>query len=138
MLKCSNLTYRRKVSHKFSIPTTVSIIISDGFKKMFSIIKDNETIDSLPERYMKVFEWARISFASTIYQTFVGSDTSSETFSGLKRIHALMPYFVLRSILRISNPIAMVRGVIDLFLAQPFGQRSILQRWVITWDMFLN
>ena len=128
MLKCSNLTYRRKVSHKFSIPTTVSIIISDGFKKMFSIIKDNETIDSLPERYMKVFEWARISFASTIYQTFVGSDTSSETFSGLKRIHALMPYFVLRSILRVSNPIAMVRGVIDLFLAQPFGQRSILQR----------
>ncbi|TIB88528.1 hypothetical protein E3Q19_03300 [Wallemia mellicola] len=100
----------------------------DGFKKMFSIIKDNETIDSLPERYMKVFEWARISFASTIYQTFVGSDTSSETFSGLKRIHALMPYFVLRSILRVSNPIAMVRGVIDLFLAQPFGQRSILQR----------
>lgn len=103
---------------------------------MFSIIKDNETIESLPERYMKVFEWARISFASTIYQTFVGSDTSSETFSGLKRIHALMPYFVLRSILRISNPIAMVRGVIDLFLAQPFGQRSILQRWAITSNLF--
>ncbi|TIB74624.1 hypothetical protein E3Q23_02643 [Wallemia mellicola] len=116
----------------------VSIIISDGFKKMFSIIKDNETIDSLPERYMKVFEWARISFASTIYQTFVGSDTSSETFSGLKRIHALMPYFVLRSILRVSNPIAMVRGVIDLFLAQPFGQRSILQRWAITMNMLHN
>ena len=98
---------------------------------MFSIIKNNPTIDSLPPRYLKVFEWARISCASTIYQTFVAYDTSSETFNSLKRIHGLMPYFVLRGILKISNPIAMVRGVIDLFLAQPFGQRSILQRWVV-------
>ena len=39
-----------------------------------------------------------------------------------------MPYLVLRGILKISNPMSMVRGVIDLFLAQPFGQRSLAQR----------
>ncbi|TIA90093.1 hypothetical protein E3P81_02604 [Wallemia ichthyophaga] len=100
----------------------------NGFKRMFSLIKDNQTIETLPSQYSKVVEWAKISFASTLYSTFISSDTSSETFSGLKSIHSLMPYFVLRGILKISNPMAMVRGVIDLFLAQPFGQKSVLQR----------
>lgn len=66
--------------------------------------------------------------ASTIFQNFVASDSSSESLAGLKRIHGLMPYFVLKGILKISNPMAMIRGVLDLFLAQPFGQRSLLQR----------
>jgi hypothetical protein len=40
----------------------------------------------------------------------------------------MMPYFMLRGILRISNPIAMVRSVLDLFLARPFGSTSLLQK----------
>lgn len=40
----------------------------------------------------------------------------------------MMPYFMLRGILRISNPVAMVRSVLDLFLARPFGSTSLLQR----------
>ena len=39
-----------------------------------------------------------------------------------------MPYFMLRGILRISNPVAMVRSVLDLFLARPFGSTSLLQK----------
>ena len=48
--------------------------------------------------------------AATIFQTFVASDTASETLMGLKRIHGLMPYFMLKGILKISNPMAMIRG----------------------------
>ena len=48
--------------------------------------------------------------AATIFHTFVASDTASETLVGLKRIHGLMPYFVLKGILKISNPMAMIRG----------------------------
>jgi hypothetical protein len=40
----------------------------------------------------------------------------------------MMPYFVMRQILRISNPIAMLRGILELFLARPFGSTSLLQR----------
>lgn len=40
----------------------------------------------------------------------------------------MMPYLLLRGILRISNPIAMVRAVLDLFLARPFGSTSLLQK----------
>jgi hypothetical protein len=43
-------------------------------------------------------------------------------------MHGLMPYFVMRGILKISNPIAMIRAFLDLFLARPFGQSSLLQR----------
>jgi Domain of unknown function in PX-proteins (DUF3818) len=66
--------------------------------------------------------------ASTIYQLFVGSDNSSEVFSQLKRVHGLMPYFMIRGVLRISNPVAMIRNLLDLFLARPFGQTSLIQR----------
>lgn len=49
------------------------------------------------------------SLASTVFHMFVASDSSSETFASLKRIHGLMPYFVLKATLKISNPIAMIR-----------------------------
>lgn len=39
-----------------------------------------------------------------------------------------MPYFMLRGILRVSNPVAMIRSVLDLFLARPFGSSSLLQK----------
>jgi hypothetical protein len=68
------------------------------------------------------------SLASTVYQLFLGSDNSSSTFASLKRMHGIMPYFMLRGILRISNPVAMVRSVLDLFLARPFGSTSLLQK----------
>ena len=72
-----------------------------------------------------------LRLASTIFQQLLASDNASETFAGLKRIHGLMPYFMLKAVLKISNPMGMIRGVLDLFMAQPFGGRSLLQRYVI-------
>lgn len=66
--------------------------------------------------------------ASTLFQHFIASDDATTHFSAFKRLHGLVPYFVLKGILKISNPVAMVRGILDLFLAQPFGGRSLLQR----------
>lgn len=48
--------------------------------------------------------------ASTVFHHFVASDNASESFAGLKRIHGLMPYFMLKAALKISNPVAMIRG----------------------------
>jgi Domain of unknown function in PX-proteins (DUF3818) len=85
--------------------------------------------------------------ASTVFHHFIASDDASESLAGLKRIHGFMPYFMLKAALKISNPVAMIRsapspvlaisitnavciGILDLFLAQPFGGRSLLQRCV--------
>ncbi|KAI6113658.1 hypothetical protein EV401DRAFT_2103590 [Pisolithus croceorrhizus] len=104
------------------------IIGKDGLMHVFSIIKVTPNVEQLPKNYQAVIEWARISLASTLFQTYVASDNSSETFASLKRIHGLMPYFLLKAALKISNPVGMIRGVLDIFLAQPFGGRSLLQR----------
>ncbi|SJL02010.1 uncharacterized protein ARMOST_05334 [Armillaria ostoyae] len=100
----------------------------DGLTNVFATVKVTPDIRSLPGNYQAVLEWARISLASTVFHQFVASDNSSETFASLKRLHGLMPYFMLKAALKISNPIGMIRSVLDLFLAQPFGGRSLLQR----------
>ncbi|ETW83931.1 hypothetical protein HETIRDRAFT_235512, partial [Heterobasidion irregulare TC 32-1] len=104
------------------------IMGKDGLTQMFAIIKTTENVRELPPDFQAVLEWARISLASTVFQHFVAADDASETLAGLKRIHGLMPYFMLKTALRISNPVGMIRSVLDLFLAQPFGGRSLLQR----------
>ncbi len=104
------------------------LIQADGLTRIFATIKATPNMHDLPKEYLALVSWARISAASTLFHMFMGSDTSSEVFAQLKRIHGLMPYFVLRGILRISNPVAMIRGGLDLFLAQPFGQKSLIQR----------
>ncbi|KAF8592326.1 hypothetical protein K439DRAFT_1323460 [Ramaria rubella] len=100
----------------------------DGLQHVFATIKMTPDVRDLPPDFKAVLEWARISLASTIFQHFVAADSASESLASLKRLHGLMPYFVLKGILKISNPIGMIRGVLDLFLAQPFGGRSLLQR----------
>ncbi|KZT24480.1 hypothetical protein NEOLEDRAFT_1179166 [Neolentinus lepideus HHB14362 ss-1] len=99
-----------------------------GLTRIFSTIKITQDVRDLPPEYQAVLEWARISLASTVFQHLVAADNASQTFAGLKRIHGLMPYFMLKTALKISNPMGMIRSVLDLFLAQPFGQKSLLQR----------
>ncbi|OCB84820.1 hypothetical protein A7U60_g8040 [Sanghuangporus baumii] len=104
------------------------IMQKDGLSHVFAIIRATENVRNLPQEFQAAFEWGRISLASILFQRFVAADDASESFATLKRLHGLMPYLILRGILKISNPVAMVRGVLDLFLAQPFGGRSLLQR----------
>ncbi|CAD6898166.1 unnamed protein product [Tilletia controversa] len=104
------------------------LVQRDGLSRVFGTLKSTARIEDLPANYQALISWARISLASTLFHIFMGSDNSPDIFAQLKRIHGIMPYFVLRGILRVSNPVSMIRGVLDLFLAQPFGQRSLLQR----------
>ena len=66
--------------------------------------------------------------AATLYHLFLAEDNSPELFAQAKRIHSLIPYGMLKNVIRIANPAAVMSGVLDLFLAQPFGTRSLMQR----------
>lgn len=101
---------------------------ANGLANIFATIRRVDHVNDLPEQYRKLIEWGRISLASALYQTFLGDDDGSATLAGLKRMHGLMPYWALKGILRISNPVAMIRAFLDLFLARPFGQASLIQR----------
>ena len=40
----------------------------------------------------------------------------------------MVPYVALKQVIRFANPASVMTGVLDLFLAQPFGARSLMQR----------
>ncbi|KAF2151350.1 hypothetical protein K461DRAFT_227739 [Myriangium duriaei CBS 260.36] len=104
------------------------IVESNGLTKLFAEIRQKETIQDLKPEYQKFAEWLRIEVAATLYHLFLAEDNSPELFAQAKRIHSLVPYTALKQVIRFANPAAVMSGVLDLFLAQPFGAKSLLQR----------
>ena len=104
------------------------IVEANGLTKLFQEIKDKEKIEDLSVKYQKFAEWLRIEIAATVYHLFLAEDNSPELFAQLKRIHSLVPYTIMKNVIRIANPATVMSGVLDIFLAQPFGTRSLLQR----------
>ncbi|RMD44096.1 hypothetical protein DV735_g949, partial [Chaetothyriales sp. CBS 134920] len=104
------------------------IVEQNGLTKLFAEIKLKKTIQELSPKYQKFAEWLRIDVAATLYHLFLAEDNSPELFAQFKRIHSLVPYTILKNVIRVANPAAVMAGVLDLFLAQPFGARSLLQR----------
>ncbi|KAM0332437.1 hypothetical protein ACHAQA_002718 [Verticillium albo-atrum] len=104
------------------------IVERNGLTTLFREIKEKETIADLSIQYRKFAEWLRIEIAATIYHLFLAEDNSPELFAQAKRIHSLIPYTVMKNVIRIANPAAVMSGVLDIFLAQPFGTRSLMQR----------
>ncbi|CAO3567561.1 unnamed protein product [Mortierella alpina] len=99
-----------------------------GVSRLFSAFGKYENVNDLPPLYQTVFEWGCMNFASTLYHVFTASDNATLNFTQMKRTHTLMPYRTMWGILKISNPMAVMKGILDLFLAQPFGSRSLMQR----------
>ncbi|KAG6007795.1 hypothetical protein E4U21_005514 [Claviceps maximensis] len=104
------------------------IVEKNGLTMLFKEIKEKNTIQDLSLQYQKFAEWLRIEVAAVIYHLFLAEDNSPELFAQAKRIHSLIPYTVLKNVIRIANPAAVMSGVLDIFLAQPFGARSLMQR----------
>ncbi|KAL2000407.1 hypothetical protein VTN02DRAFT_3172 [Thermoascus thermophilus] len=104
------------------------IVERNGLTKLFAEIREKPTIQDLSPEYQKFAEWLRIEVAATIYHLFLAEDNSPELFAQFKKIHSLVPYTLMKNVIRIANPAAVMSGVLDLFLAQPFGSRSLLQR----------
>ncbi|KAI1105271.1 succinate flavoprotein subunit [Jackrogersella minutella] len=104
------------------------IVERNGLTMLLQEIKDKDTIQDLSLQYQKFAEWLRIEVAATIYHLFLAEDNSPELFAQLKRIHSLIPYTIMKNVIRIANPAAVMSAVLDIFLAQPFGSRSLMQR----------
>ncbi|KAI1437974.1 PX-domain-containing protein [Xylaria sp. CBS 124048] len=104
------------------------IVERNGLTNILQEIKDKPSIQDLSLQYQKFAEWMRIEIAATIYHLFLAEDNSPEVFAQIKRIHSLIPYTLMKNVIKIANPAAVMSGVLDLFLAQPFGARSLLQR----------
>ncbi|KAM3513821.1 hypothetical protein MY11210_002546 [Beauveria gryllotalpidicola] len=104
------------------------IVERNGLTMLFKEIKEKKTIGDLSIQYRKFAEWLRIEVAAVIYHLFLAEDNSPEVFAQAHRIHSLVPYSIIKNVIRIANPAAVMSGILDVFMAQPFGTRSLLQR----------
>lgn len=104
------------------------IVEHNGLTMLFKEIKEKEKIEDLSLQYQKFAEWLRIEVAATIYHIFLAEDNSPELFAQAKRIHSLIPYTLMKNVIRVANPAAVMSSILDIFLAQPFGTRSLMQR----------
>ncbi|KAK4636154.1 PX domain-containing protein [Fulvia fulva] len=105
-----------------------SVVEANGLRNLFAEIKQKEKIDDLNPEFRKFAEWLRIEVAATTYHLFLAEDNSPELFAQAKRIHGLVPYSALKQVIRFTNPAAVMSSVLDLFMAQPLGAKSLLQR----------
>ena len=104
------------------------VIERDGLRDLFGEIKRKEKLADLDPEYRKFAEWLRIEVAATLYHLFLAEDNSPELFAQAKRIHSLVPYGALKQVIRFTNPAAVMASVLDIFMAQPLGAKSLLQR----------
>ncbi|KOS19550.1 PX domain-containing protein [Escovopsis weberi] len=104
------------------------IVERNGLTLLFKEIREKETIGDLSLQYRKFCEWLRIEIAAVIYHLFLAEDNSADMFAQAKRVHSLIPYSIMKNVIRIANPAAVMSGILEIFLAQPFGTRSLMQR----------
>ncbi|KAK4105767.1 hypothetical protein N658DRAFT_416992 [Parathielavia hyrcaniae] len=104
------------------------IVERNGLTMLFQEIREKDKIQDLSLQYQKFAEWLRIEVAATIYHLFLAEDNSPELFAQAKRIHSLIPYTLVKNVIRVANPAAVMSSILDIFLAQPFGTRSLMQR----------
>jgi hypothetical protein len=104
------------------------VIERNGLRDLFAEIKKKKHIADLDPEYKKFAEWLRIEVAATCYHLFLAEDNSPELFAQAKRIHSLVPYTALKQVIRFTNPAAVMASVLDIFMAQPLGTKSLLQR----------
>jgi len=104
------------------------VIERNGLRDLFTEIRRKERIADLDPEYKKFAEWLRIEVAATLYHLFLAEDNSPELFAQFKRIHSMVPYGTLKQVIRFTNPAAVMSGVLDLFMMQPVGMKSLLQR----------
>lgn len=105
-----------------------SVVEANGLRNLFSEIKIKDKLADLDPEYKKFAEWLRIEVAATLYHMFLAEDNSPELFAQAKRIHSLVPYSALKQVIRFTNPAAVMKSVLDIFMAQPLGANSLLQR----------
>ena len=104
------------------------VIEKNGLRELFAEIRRKETIEQLDPEYRKFAEWLRIEVAATLYHLFLAEDNSPDLFAQARRIHSLVPYTALKQVIRFTNPAGVMASVLDLFMAQPLGAKSLLQR----------
>lgn len=89
---------------------------------------DISKINNLPLKYRNAEEWARNHAAYLLHSLFVTAPGADSTYSVLKGIHTLFPYWGAKQLLKYANAQVLIEGILNLLLARPAGAKSLIQR----------
>lgn len=111
--------------------------------KLMEEFKVNSKLSEFPPIFNVLFKWVKLSLSSFIYNLFFttnnldgskisyvdkkSSNSSAsnnvvihyELFNQIKKMHFMFPYTMILQILKISNPIIMIKKLLDFLLYQP-------------------
>lgn len=100
--------------------------------KLLAEFKENKKITGFSPITKTFIKWIKLQAASFIYDLFFTSNSyedkegeeaynavSFELFSQIKRLHGLFPYTIVQSILRLTNPLLIIKRLLEFFLYQP-------------------
>lgn len=123
------LAFERSLELQESMKSFKTSVLKDSkfLLALFQEVREKDKVEQLSPTLTSFFEWCKIQLSATIYQLFLGNDDSYEFYMHIRRLHRLMPYSVMVQILKFTNPMAIMKGMMDLFMAQPFGGYSLLQ-----------
>ncbi|PRT52429.1 hypothetical protein B9G98_00049 [Wickerhamiella sorbophila] len=107
------------------------ILMDDALPKLFMEMKTHSRVEDMSPLLQKFVEWCLVEFSGIIYNLLLGRDDSPEIFSQVKRFYHLMPFKLMQGILKLSNPALIMKKLTDLFMATPFGGKSLLQNMFI-------
>lgn len=128
-LKFQKLALQKSLELQDSVKDFKSSLLRDE-KYLLSLvneIREKKCIEELSPLLQQFIEWFKVYLSSIIYQLFLGNDNSYGFYTQIKKLHRIMPYTMMGQIMRFTNPISIMKGMMDLFLAQPFGNNSLLQ-----------
>ena len=116
-----------RIQHDWAAFKEKIIEQEDGLNEMTSYLTVSN-VNNLPMELQNTEEWVRIHMAVIMRWLFVESPSADTIFEIVRVIHNLMPYWTVRQALSVTNAKSMVQLLLSIFLAQPAGTDSLLQR----------
>lgn len=128
-IKFQKMAFERSLKLQDSLKEMKTSLLQDQdfLLGLFKEFKEKRDPYELSPILRDFFDWCKIYMSATLYQMFLGDDSGYELYKQVRRLHKLLPYTIMIQILRFTNPIAIMKGMMDLFMAQPFGGQSLLQ-----------
>lgn len=117
-----------RLSHMLWEGLASEIVEDNGLDALSETLRTRSTLSTCPLRFQKAADWLQTTLAQFLFDTMVATDASS--FNQFKSYVATVPWFMLRTTLRLSSKRGLFRKALsDLFLARPYGsQGSFLER----------
>ncbi|AMD18814.1 HBL088Cp [Eremothecium sinecaudum] len=128
-LKFQKIAIEKSIKLQDSLASLKDSILKDQnyLLVLFRELKEKEHVEELSTPLRNLFDWCKVYLSATIYQTFIGNDNGYEAYETIKRLHRLMPYTLMSTLLEFTNPMSVMKGFLNLFLASSFGHHSLVQ-----------